>query len=129
MSVLPNFGPYEDAMSSKSRGLFHSRLATLLNLGRLMPQTVLKRALATEAPINSTEGFVRQLIWREYVHIHEITDGFRTWKSKEAQTKGEMLDGGMNYQKRRKMKTIQTISDKNDRCHRCFGVQNPDSPA
>ena len=79
MSVLPNFGTYKDAMSSKSRGIFHSRLATLLNLGRLMPQTVLERALATEAPINSTEGFVRQLIWREYVHhVHEITDGFRT---------------------------------------------------
>ncbi|MEC7682128.1 MAG: FAD-binding domain-containing protein [Candidatus Thermoplasmatota archaeon] len=27
--------------------------------------------------MNSTEGFVRQLIWREYVkHVHDITDGF-----------------------------------------------------
>lgn len=77
--VMPNFGPYEDAMSERSRGLFHSRLATLLNLHRVMPVEAVKLALASGAPHNSVEGFVRQLIWREYVHhIHEVTDGFRT---------------------------------------------------
>ncbi len=79
MECLPNFGTYEDAMSEKSRGLFHSRLATLVNLHRLMPQRVVDSALDSQAPINSVEGFVRQMIWREYVrHIHEVTDGFRT---------------------------------------------------
>ena len=79
LDCLPNFGTYEDAMSEKSRGLFHSRLATLVNLHRLMPSRVVEAALASDAPINSTEGFVRQMIWREYVHhIHDITDGFRT---------------------------------------------------
>ena len=79
LDCLPNFGTYEDAMSEKSRGLFHSRLATLVNLHRLMPRRLVEAALASKAPINSVEGFVRQMIWREYVHhIHEITDGFRT---------------------------------------------------
>lgn len=79
MQLLPNFGAYEDAMSEKSRGLFHSRLATLLNLHRLMPSTLVERVLSTEAPHNSVEGFLRQLVWREYVrHIHDVTDGFRT---------------------------------------------------
>ena len=32
VDCLPNFGTYEDAMSEQSRGLFHSRLATLVNL-------------------------------------------------------------------------------------------------
>ena len=66
-------------MSEKSRGLFHSRLATLVNLHRVMPSVVVDAALVSEAPLNSVEGFVRQMIWREYVrHIHEVTDGFRT---------------------------------------------------
>ena len=79
MDCLPNFGTYEDAMSEKSRGLFHSRLATLVNLHRLMPRRLVDAALTSDAPINSVEGFVRQMIWREYVHhIHDVTDGFRT---------------------------------------------------
>jgi len=79
MELLPNFGAYEDAMSERSRGLFHSRLATLLNLHRLMPSALVERVLSTEAPHNSVEGFLRQLVWREYVHhIHDVTDGFRT---------------------------------------------------
>ena len=76
---LPNFGRYEDAMSSKSRYLFHSKLATSINLHRLSPKLVIDSALNTDSPLNSLEGFFRQLIWREYVrHIHEVTDGFRT---------------------------------------------------
>ena len=79
LDCLPNFGTYEDAMSEKSRGLFHSRLATLVNLHRIMPSRLVDAALTSDAPLNSVEGFVRQMIWREYVrHIHEVTDGFRT---------------------------------------------------
>ena len=79
LDCLPNFGTYEDAMSEKSRGLFHSRLATLVNLHRIMPARLVDAALTSSAPLNSVEGFVRQMIWREYVrHIHEVTDGFRT---------------------------------------------------
>lgn len=79
VECLPNFGTYEDAMSEQSRGLFHSRLATLVNLHRVMPARVVDAALTSEAPLNSVEGFVRQMIWREYVrHIHDVTDGFRT---------------------------------------------------
>ena len=79
MLQLPNFGPYEDAMSIHSKGLFHSRLASLVNIHRIMPAHLLKSVLRTPAPINSTEGFVRQLIWREYVkHVHDITNGFES---------------------------------------------------
>lgn len=42
-----------------------------------MPTNLLESVLRTPSPMNSTEGFVRQLIWREYVkHVHDITDGF-----------------------------------------------------
>ena len=73
------FGPYEDAMSTQSRHLFHSKLATSINLHRLSPREVVDAVMSTNAPINSLEGFYRQMIWREYVkHVHDITDGFRT---------------------------------------------------
>lgn len=95
VACLPNFGTYEDAMSEKSRGLFHSRLATLVNLHRVMPQQVVNAALESNAPINSVEGFVRQMIWREYVrHIHEVTDGFRTLNvARQTSTRGARWPG------------------------------------
>jgi deoxyribodipyrimidine photolyase-related protein len=66
---LPRFGPYEDAMSSSHDVLWHSLLAPLLNLGLLTPRRVLDAVLAAPGvPLNSREGFVRQLIgWREFV--------------------------------------------------------------
>ena len=78
-SVLQHFGPHEDAFSEHSRGLFHTRLASVLHLHRLLPREVLEMALASNAPLNSKEGFIRQLVWREYMfHVHEVTDGFRS---------------------------------------------------
>jgi deoxyribodipyrimidine photolyase-related protein len=76
---LPFFGPYEDAMSTRSSGLFHTRLSPLLNLHRLTPREVLDRALGEPLPLASQEGFVRQILgWREFVrHVHRRTDGLR----------------------------------------------------
>ncbi len=76
---LPVFGPYEDAMSTQSRGLFHTRIAALLNLHRLTPRRVVTETLALDLPLASQEGFIRQLLgWREFVrHVHRETDGFR----------------------------------------------------
>ena len=70
---LPHFGAYEDAMTRRSHSLFHSMLSPYLNLGLLEPLEV-ARAAETEyragrAPINSVEGFVRQIIgWREFMY-------------------------------------------------------------
>lgn len=76
---LEHFGPYEDAMSTGSRTLFHTGISALLNLHRLLPARVLDDVLAMDLPIASREGFVRQVLgWREFVHhVHEATDGFR----------------------------------------------------
>jgi deoxyribodipyrimidine photolyase-related protein len=78
-SCLPRFGPFEDAMSTRSRNLFHTRISPLLNLARLTPQRVLADVLAMDLPLASQEGFIRQVLgWREFVrHVHEATDGFR----------------------------------------------------
>lgn len=81
---LPWFGPFEDAMSTRSTGLFHTRLSPLLNLHRVLPRDVLADVVAAELPLASKEGFVRQILgWREFVrHVHEATDGLRSHAGK-----------------------------------------------
>jgi deoxyribodipyrimidine photolyase-related protein len=79
-ACLPHFGPFEDAMSSRSTGLFHSRISPLLNLHRLTPRRVVTEIAGDEElPLQSREGFVRQILgWRELVrHVHDETDGLR----------------------------------------------------
>lgn len=66
------FGAYEDAMVPGEGLLYHSCLTPMLNIGLLTPQQVLDKALeaatAYTAPLNSLEGFVRQIVgWREFV--------------------------------------------------------------
>lgn len=93
---LQHFGPHEDAMSERSRGLFHTRLAPLVNLHRLTPREVLEKVLAADVPLASREGFVRQLLgWREFVrHVHAATDGFRRVGRRRERTAAEPGDGG-----------------------------------
>ncbi len=75
------FGIYEDAMVSDHSVLYHSVLSPLLNVGLLEPMDVVNQALAfaekQNIPINSLEGFIRQIIgWREYIRMlyeHEGT--------------------------------------------------------
>ena len=69
---LTRFGPYEDAMTSRSWHLAHSALSPYLNLGLLLPgevcDAVEEAHRAGSVPLNSAEGFIRQVIgWREYV--------------------------------------------------------------
>src|SRR5512137_1266462 len=64
------FGRYEDAIHRDETVLFHSALSPLLNIGLLLPGDIVDAALryAQEhpVPINSLEGFIRQMIgWRE----------------------------------------------------------------
>ncbi len=79
--ALPTFGPFEDAMSTRSSTLFHTRASELVNLHRLLPAQLIDDVLGLDIPLQSREGFIRQLLgWREFVrHVHERTDGFRSW--------------------------------------------------
>ncbi len=64
------FGDYEDAISTRHPFINHSLLTPSLNIGLLTPREIIDAALATpDIPINSLEGFVRQIIgWREFMH-------------------------------------------------------------
>ena len=66
------FGPYEDAIAGGENWLYHGVLTPMLNVGLLTPGQILRRALAhaadNDVPIESVEGFVRQIIgWREFM--------------------------------------------------------------
>jgi deoxyribodipyrimidine photolyase-related protein len=74
---LAQFGPFEDAISQRSRTVFHSALSPLMNLGLITPLEIVQRTVAfaeqNNVPMQSLEGFVRQVIgWREFVRgIHQ----------------------------------------------------------
>jgi deoxyribodipyrimidine photolyase-related protein len=93
---LPTFGPYEDAMSEHSSGLFHTRVSALLNLQRLSAQQLVDEALALAIDLPSKEGFLRQIAgWREYMrHVHRATDGFCELPAARATSLPTPGDGG-----------------------------------
>uniref|UniRef100_A0A7V4G7F6 Cryptochrome/photolyase family protein n=1 Tax=Desulfobacca acetoxidans TaxID=60893 RepID=A0A7V4G7F6_9BACT len=77
---LSHFGDYQDAISAREPYIFHALLSPLLNLGLLTPKEVLDATLdfAREHPVpmNSLEGFVRQILgWREYVRAVYLLAG------------------------------------------------------
>ncbi|MCM5664103.1 cryptochrome/photolyase family protein [Galbibacter mesophilus] len=66
------FGAYEDAIVKEHLILHHSVLSPMMNVGLLLPSEILEKALEyakkNEVAINSTEGFVRQIMgWREFL--------------------------------------------------------------
>lgn len=80
------FGDYEDAIVQKEILLNHSLLTPMLNVGLLTPKYILYETLSYteqhEIPINSLEGFVRQILgWREFIR------GVYQSKGREERTK------------------------------------------
>ena len=70
---LEAFGSWEDVMIENQPILFHSVLSPFLNLGLLTPMECIQAAEKVyregKAPLNSVEGFIRQILgWREFIH-------------------------------------------------------------
>lgn len=66
------FGDYEDALVNNESVLHHSLLTPMLNVGLLTPDEIVNQAISyaheNKIPLNSCEGFVRQLLgWREFI--------------------------------------------------------------
>ena len=81
-----DFGTYEDAIVKDENFLNHSILTPGLNVGLITPQEIVNRALEYASqynvPINSLEGFIRQIIgWREFIR------GVYMVKGREERTK------------------------------------------
>lgn len=81
---LAQFGDFEDAIEPDQDHLFHSMISADLNLGWLTPREVLGTVLSSDVvrsvPLNSLEGFVRQVMgWREFVRGIFNNFGERLW--------------------------------------------------
>ena len=87
------FGDYEDAILRENSILNHSVLTPMLNVGLIEPKEIINDCLnfaeRNNIPINSSEGFVRQILgWREFIRgvyickgAEERTSNF--WKFKK----------------------------------------------
>ena len=74
------FGDYEDAILKGENWLWHSVLTPVLNIGLITPEEVIgaakKKAHDNNVPINSVEGFIRQIIgWREFMRATYVDIG------------------------------------------------------
>lgn len=77
---LSLFGTYQDAIQKEDSFLFHSVLSPILNIGLLTPEEVtqitLDHAQNHSIPLNSLEGFLRQIVgWREFVRASYLLKG------------------------------------------------------
>ena len=71
---LKNYGAFQDAINKDDAFMFHSLLSPYFNSGLLNPLSCIKEVEKKyfdsngEIPINSVEGFIRQVIgWREFI--------------------------------------------------------------
>ncbi|WP_104736058.1 cryptochrome/photolyase family protein [Hanstruepera ponticola] len=82
-----DFGIYEDAIVKAEIFLNHSVLTPMLNVGLISPHTIIDKTLQfsqeENIPINSTEGFIRQIIgWREFMRgMYELKGSFARTKN------------------------------------------------
>ena len=74
------FGTYEDAIVEKEHFLNHGVLTPGLNVGLITPVEIVDQAISYanqhDIPINSLEGFIRQIIgWREFIRGVYVSKG------------------------------------------------------
>lgn len=75
------FGVYQDAMTTRTPFVFHSVTSFALNIGLLDPHWMLEHTMQAamieeETPLQSIEGFVRQVIgWREFMCTIYLKEG------------------------------------------------------
>jgi deoxyribodipyrimidine photolyase-related protein len=72
------FGEYEDSLVANEQILHHSLLTPIMNVGLITPQEIIETTLEfaeeNNIPLNSLEGFIRQIIgWREFIRgVYEV---------------------------------------------------------
>ena len=76
---LADFGPYQDAIQDGVVVGNHSCISASLNIGLITPIDAINEAISYEVPIQSLEGFLRQIIWREYIRMKYVLHGLSGW--------------------------------------------------
>lgn len=82
------FGPYEDVIYDQNHKIYHSVLTPMLNIGLITPKEIVEEVVEfaekNNTPINSYEGFIRQVIgWREFMRLVYVEDGVGIRNSNE----------------------------------------------
>ena len=85
-----DYGRFQDAIDPNHPFLFHSCISPMLNIGLLTPQELIDEFLdytKNSIPLNSKEGFIRQVIgWREFMRgMYEVLG--KRWKQISLTTK------------------------------------------
>jgi deoxyribodipyrimidine photolyase-related protein len=81
------FGDYEDAIVANESILHHGVLTPMLNSGLLTPKYIIETTLnfsdKHKIPLNSVEGFIRQIIgWREFIRgVYETSGSYQRTKN------------------------------------------------
>ncbi|MDG2153925.1 MAG: cryptochrome/photolyase family protein, partial [Crocinitomicaceae bacterium] len=80
MERFEEFGIYEDAIVKEETFLNHSLLSPLMNAGLISPREVINQSLLfakkNDIPLNSLEGFIRQIMgWREFIRGMYVCKG------------------------------------------------------
>lgn len=97
-----DFGKYQDAISSKNSFIFHSCISPMVNLGLLQPDQIVTelKKYKSKVPINSFEGFVRQLLgWREYqryIYLYQYQSPFPNYFSQKGTLSKHWYDATTN---------------------------------
>lgn len=94
---LNQFGPYQDAITTRSDTVFHSLLTPALNVGLLGPKQIIDQVLSyaenNQVSLASQEGFVRQVIgWREFMRAMYVLEGSKIRNSNFFDHKGKLSD-------------------------------------
>lgn len=75
---LKYFGPYQDFVQEGENYMFHSVLSSSINIGLINPSEIVEELakFKSKVNINSFEGYLRQLFWREYQRYTYIYVGY-----------------------------------------------------
>jgi len=74
-----NFGDYQDFIKQEENYMFHSLLSSSINIGLINPNDIIEIIMKYKSiiPLNSFEGYIRQLFWREYQRYCYIYYNFK----------------------------------------------------
>lgn len=77
---LAEFGPYQDAIREDVLLGSHSGISASMNIGLITPADVLHYVSKSDAPLQSKEALIRQIIgWREFIRMRYLLHGLTGW--------------------------------------------------
>lgn len=81
INKLPTFGDYQDFINTENNYMFHSLLSSSINIGLINPSEIIieLEKIQKKIPMNSYEGYIRQLFWREYQRYCYIYIDFKKY--------------------------------------------------